>query len=126
MRIRNFRRYKKGYLPTAFVKSILTLYKDKTELKGVDGKEIEYLASKELLNACYGMSVTDICRQENAFDIENNEWIKENPPIDYEKDLDKYNHNKQRFLSYAWGVWVTAYARRNLWSGILEFKQHYL
>lgn len=126
MKIRNFRRYKRNYLPTAFVKSILTLYKDKTELKGVDGKEIEYLASKELLNSCYGMCVTDICRQESAFDNEINEWMKENPPIDYEKDLDKYNHNKQRFLSYAWGVWVTAYARRNLWSGILEFKEHYL
>lgn len=28
---------------------------------------------------------------------------------------------KKFYLSYAWGVWVTAYARRNLWKMILQF-----
>ena len=126
MKIKNFRRYKRGYLPTPFVKSILKLYVDKTQLKGVKGKEIEYLASKELLNSCYGMCVTDICREEKEFDVNKNEWNTEPNEIDFEKQIKKYNNSKQRFLSYAWGVWVTAYARRNLWSGILEFKEHYL
>ena len=126
MKVRNFRRYKRGYLPTSFVKSVLKLYKDKTELKGVKGKEIEYLASKELLNSCYGMMVTDICREENPFDVKTNQWIKNKPTIEYEKNIEKYNNSKQRFLSYAWGVWVTAYARRNLWDGIFEFQEHYL
>ena len=126
MKVKNFRRYKRNYLPTAFVNSILKLYKDKTELKGVDGKEIEYLNSKELINSCYGMAVTDICREETIFNVDNNIWDADKPPIDYEKDLEKYNNSKQRFLSYAWGVWVTAYARRNLWNGIFEFKEHYL
>ena len=126
MKIRNFRRYKRNYLPTPFVKSILKLYVDKTQLKGVDGKEIEYLASKELINSCYGMAVTDICREETIFNVDNNIWNNEPQPIDYEKDIQKYNTSKQRFLSFAWGVWVTAYARRNLWKGILEFRHHYL
>lgn len=126
MTIKNFRRYIKNYLPTAFIKSILDLYKNKTELKGVDGKESEYNYSKSLINSCYGMCVTDICRQETPFDVNNNSWVEEPPPIDYQSNLEKYNNSKQRFLSYAWGIWVTAYARRNLWSGILEFKEHYL
>lgn len=126
MKIRNFRRYKRDYLPKPFVLSILNLYKNKTELKGVKGKEIEYLASKELINSCYGMCVTDICREEREFDVTTNEWKKEHNEIDYQKCLDKYNNSKQRFLSYAWGIWVTAYARRNLWKGIMEFKQDYL
>ena len=125
MKIRNFRRYRKDYLPVQFVKAILKLYEDKTKLKDIEGKEIEYLYSKELLNSCYGMSVTDICRAETKFDYQNNVWIDEKPVIDYEKDLEKYNNSKQRFLSYAWGVWVTAYARYNLWQGIFEFGNDY-
>ena len=42
IRIYNFRRYKKDYLPTDFVKAILKLYRDKTTLKDVTGKEIQY------------------------------------------------------------------------------------
>lgn len=53
IRIYNFRRYRKGYLPTDFVKAIIKLYKDKTVLKGVEGKEREYGKSKEMLNSCY-------------------------------------------------------------------------
>ena len=53
MTIGTFRRYKRGYLPKEIIMSILTLYKDKTMLKGVKGKETEYLKSKGLLNSVY-------------------------------------------------------------------------
>ena len=125
MKVKNFRRYKRDYLPKPFIESILHLYKTKTELKGIKGKEPEYLHSKELLNSCYGMCVTDICRNEIVFDVTNNKWLEINREIDYEKDIKKYNNSKNRFLSYAWGVWVTAYARRNLWNGILNIGSHY-
>ena len=121
--IYNFRRYKKGYLPTDFIKAVLDLYQQKTELKGVSGKEVEYLKSKELLNSCYGMMVTNIVRKKwDYFD----EW-PETPEIpDLQTALGKYNKNGGRFLFYPWGVWVTAYARRNLFTGILHFGQHYI
>lgn len=122
LKITNFRRYKKGYLPTDFVRAILKLYSDKTTLKDVEGKEVEYLSSKEMLNSTYGMCVTDICRDNAVYD--KDDWSTEKPDIT--KAIDKYNKSKRRFLYYPWGVWVTAYARRNLFTGIVAFKDDYI
>lgn len=126
--IKNFRRYRRGYLPRDFVLSVLDLYEAKTVLKGVKGKEAEYQQSKENINGCYGMTVTNICRDNityNSDEIEDDgdEWGHEAP--DYEKVIEKYNNDKRRFLFYAWGVWVTAYARRNLWEAIIELAEDY-
>lgn len=121
-KIHTFRIYEKGYLPTRFVKAILNLYQKKTELKGVAGKEVEYLQSKEMINAAYGMCVTDIVRDEDTFI--DDEWVsvKGNP----DEAIEKYNKSSKRFLFYPWGVWVTSYARRNLYTGIYEFNQDYI
>lgn len=119
---RNFRVFKKAYLPKDIILSILQEYNKKTKLKGVEGKEVEYQVSKENVNSIYGMMVTDIARDRYLYD-NNNGWSTEYP--DLIEELEKYNNNKQRFLYYAWGVWITAYARRNLWTGILEFKDDY-
>lgn len=121
IKVTNFYRYKRGYLPTDFVKAILKLYEDKTKLKGVEGQEVEYLQSKEMLNSCYGMIVTAIVRDEIGYDTE---W-RETPP-DVDEVLYKYNTSKNRILFYPWGVWVTAYARRNLFTGICEFAEDYI
>ena len=112
----------KDYLPKDFILTILQLYKDKTELKGVEEKQVEYMVSKNMINSCYGMCVTDPCRDENIY--ENGLWYTKSSDID--DLLDKYNRNNQRVLYYPWGVWVTAYARRNLFSGINEFKNDYV
>ena len=115
--IRNFRRYKKDYLPKDFILSVLDLYNTKTKLKDVTGYEKEYMWSKEQLNSCYGMMVTDICRDE--INYENGNW-NINHDVDHEELINKYNNQKNRFLCYQWGIFVTAYARRNLWYGILS------
>ena len=109
------------YLPKPIIKSIIELYKNKTTLKGVEGMENEYLKSKGMLNSVYGMSVTDIVRETIIY---GNEWSKE--PPDIETAVDNYNKSKQRFLYYPWGVWVTAYARKNLWTGILSMQDDYI
>ena len=114
--------YKKDYLPKEFIKTILHLYKSKTELKGVDGKEVEYLHSKELLNSLYGMCVTSIVHDTVSFN--GAEWTTENGNLD--EELKNYNTDKNRFLFYHWGVWCTAYARNNLYTGIRECKDDYI
>lgn len=119
--IDNFRRYKKRYLPYEFVSAILDFYEGKTKLKDVEGKEDEYMRLKSMLNSLYGMIVTDIVRDEISYD---GEWITEKPNL--EQAIEKYNKSKSRFLFYPWGVWVTAYARKNLFTGICECKTDYV
>ena len=120
-RVSEFRIYEKMYLPTPFVKAILGLYSDKTTLKDVPGKEVEYMKSKGMLNSAYGMCVTDIIRDDDTF---TTKWTKNSSQV--EDQIDKYNNSVNRFLFYPWGVWVTAYARRNLYTAILEFGNDYI
>lgn len=114
--------YKRDYLPKEIISCILELYTAKTTLKGVEGKENEYLHSKELLNSIYGMCVTSIIHDTHTFD--NEKWVTVQSNIN--EEIEKYNNDKNRFLFYPWGVWVTAYARNNLYTGILECKQDYI
>lgn len=119
--VHNLRIYPSGYLPRPFILSILKLFGDKTSLKGVEGKETEYMVSKNMINSAYGMAVTDIIRDIFTY---SNDWDIEEP--DKEKSLRDYNKNYNRFLFYAWGVWVTAHARHSLWEAIFEFKDDYV
>ena len=122
IKITRFRRYKKGYLPTDFVRAVLELYQKKTTLKGVKEKEVEYLKSKEQINSCYGMCVTDICREEVSY--QDGVWSKQMGDI--KELLEKNNLSKNRFIFYGWGIWVTAYARRNLFTAIYELGKDYI
>lgn len=117
----NFKIFKKDYLPKDFVLSILKLYNDKTQLKDIPSQYMEYMIAKENLNSCYGMTVTDICRDEIIYETE---WDSVKPNL--EEAIDKYNSSVKRFLYYPWGVWVTAYARRNLFSAIFELKEDFI
>ena len=109
--------YPSGYLPRPFILSILHLFANKTSLKDVEGKETEYMVSKNMINSAYGMSVTNIIR--DIYEYSNSEgWMTED--ADVTSQLVSYNKNHNRFLFYAWGVWVTAHARHNLWDAIFE------
>lgn len=121
--IGNFKIFRKDYLPKDFILTILQLYHDKTTLKGVEGKEAEYMVSKGMINSCYGMTVTDICKDEQLYE-EGKDWFTEK--ADIKTLLYLYNVSSQRFLYYPWGVWITAYARKNLFTGIMEFAEDYI
>ena len=121
MKILGMRIYKRGFLPKELQEAIIKLYKDKTELKGVVGKEDEYMNAKALLNSVYGMMVTDICKDEIIYD---DTWsVKE---VDVEKAINKYNNSPKRFLFYPWGIFITAYSRLHLWQGILAIGDDYI
>lgn len=109
------------YLPQPIIKSIIELYQKKTELKGVAGSEQEYLKSKGMLNSVYGMCVTDIVRDDILYD---NDWSTSK--ADFSEKIKQYNESKNRFLFFPWGIFVTAYSRRNLWSGILSMQDDYI
>ena len=94
--------FEKKYLPIDFVNSIIKLYSDKTELKGIEDKEIEYLRAKGMLNSCYGMSVTDIVKNENNYDTSTHEWNLNKPNV--EESIEKYNNSRNRFLNFTESV----------------------
>lgn len=98
------------YLPKNLILPILDLYANKTKLKGVKEKEDVYMRSKNLINAVYGMSVTNPLNDEIIFDY--GEWLTEE--VNTEEGLKKYQTNRKIFTAYQWGVWVTAWARWEL------------
>ena len=112
----NMRVFYRGYLPRDLLMSILDFYGKKTTLKNVEGKEEEYQQGKEYLNSIYGMSVTAVTRDQITY--ENGKWGKQAPDI--KEALEKYNNSSNRFLFYYWGIFITAYAMRNLFTGIYE------
>lgn len=114
-------RYHKSYLPKDIIKSVIKLYADKTTLKDVEGSEVEYVLSKGMLNSVYGMCVTDIIRDDIIY---SDDWGVE--PADVDEQIQKYNESYNRFLYYPWGVWITAYSRRNLWTGIISIGDDYI
>lgn len=122
-KIVNLRVAHRGFLPKAMILAVLDLYESKTSLKGIAGKEVEYLVSKNMINAAFGMMVTNIIRDEFVYDNQYG-WLEKE--ADIEKQLSGYNKNFNRFLYYGWGVWVTAHARHNLFSAIWEFQEDYI
>lgn len=108
----------KERLDTNYVKYVLQLYTDKTMYKGIPEKSDLYMQSKEYINSLYGMCVTNTIRDEVEF---SSDWgIKPLTVADAEDKLIKLTQKRRTFLNYAWGVWVTAYARHNLWNVMLK------
>lgn len=120
--------FKLSYLPLGLLMSTLHFYSQKTKLKGVVGREKDYLRGKGRLNAgSYGMMVQDPIKEEIGYFNEQWHTIK---PKDFTdgvkmKKIDQYNNSRNRFLFYLWGVQISAYSRHELWRGIMECKNDY-
>ena len=104
-----------GRLPDPLVKLICQLYHDKTSLKGVEGQEIYYALSKEMINAVYGMTCQDPVKDRIEY-VEDSEEVYVERGEAPEQLLENYQN--KAFLTYAWGVWTTAHARAALQEGI--------
>ncbi len=124
MEIKRAYKSKKEYLPRQFLEYMLELYHNKTTLKGIAEKESLYLQSKQYINSMFGMMVTAILQSNVNFDGEfwTIDTLTEN---DINKRLDDMRKTDKAdahyFLSYSWGIYVTAYARRNLWECIEKY-----
>lgn len=106
------------YLPKSFIEFILKKYVLKTQYKGVAGKELEYSKEKNKYNALYGMSVTNLIRDRVLYE-KRNDWETEHLTNEEITELLE-KEKKKSFLSFAYGVWVTAYARNNLLRNIID------
>lgn len=114
---------RKEYLPKPLIEYILELYHNKTTLKDVEGMEDLYMQSKQYINSLFGMAVTAIVQPNIEF--KNGLWTTKPLTEEYVNEhLNKLRSNRVRekryFLSYSWGCYVTAYARRNLWRCMLS------
>ena len=110
------------YLPVKFINFILDKYVNKTKFKGVTGKELEYAKEKSKFNSLYGMTVTNMIRDEVEYDDIKGWSDREltNSEI-YDKLTDERDKG---FLNFAWGIWVTAYARNNLLRRVIDLDEY--
>lgn len=102
---------KRGKISKEIQNVIWFYFGKKCELAGIEEKKYEYGRSKNKLNAIYGMFVSSIVHDEII--LVNGEWkIEKNENI--EKALDDYYGNRNNFLSYQQGIYVTAHVRKIL------------
>lgn len=118
---------KYSYLPYPYIETIKVYGKEKDrlskELKKLEeeGKEgtqeyielsADYMLSKNDFNSIYGMSVQKLVQEE--YEINNNfVWDK--------KDLKyKYKENRHLKRNFLYGIFITAYGRRNLLRAIIK------
>lgn len=108
-----------GLLPIELILLILDYYGKKTSLKGVS--DSEYSESKQFINSIYGVSVTRIVTDIIEF---NKGWskIELTEEMFYEQIMD--TDVEKTFLSYQNGVWVTAWAKNRLVTGIEATDKH--
>lgn len=112
----------RGYLPAPITHSVIEFFNKKTTLDGVEGREREYMISKNMLNAIYGMMVEKPIRPLYGF---NGHKFTQST-VDFVKQITEYNEKYNRFLFYPWGVWVTAHARYRLHDAIYHLKDDFV
>ena len=99
-----------GALSPEYKSVIMRYFEGKTALKGVPGKEYEYMKSKNRLNALYGMMCQKIDHDTTIYN--GHDFIT--TPCVLDEAVEKYYKSHNSFLSYQHGVWVTCAARRRL------------
>lgn len=115
--VEEFHYSRKGLLPKELRDTIMYYFEKKSKLKGDKEHYYEYMKSKNKLNSIYGMTVTNILNTE--IEYHDGEYTEKKMTEEkMQEALDKYYKNHRSFLNYSWGVFVTAYARRELEDGL--------
>ena len=114
------------YLPQPIRDTVMKYFKAKTDLKfaiqeekhkekpdreKLDSLNYLYAKSKNRLNGIFGMCYTDPVHKQIIIN-DSGEWETIKPDIG--EALDKFQKSRNSFLYYAWGVWVTCWARLHL------------
>ena len=113
---------KNDYLPKLLIEFIINIYEEKSILKeqlqndNSSDLKVKYAMVKSLLNSIYGMTVTNYIIDKIDYDFE---WSKTEIDENEIKEMLKgQKENNKVMLPYSWGVWITAYARKNIWDNI--------
>ena len=101
-----------GYLPQPLVDEVVSMYCEKTRLKGDEERKEDYNYTKVLLNSIYGMMSQRMIYTPVTF--EDGEWKL----LETDREADYAEAVERAFLNYAWSVWVTAWGRYRLHEGI--------
>ena len=101
-----------GYLNNEYRNYIWELFKCKCELE--TGDPYFYGKFKNKINSAFGMMLTDITREDIIYT--NDDWDSDLPPL--ATALFKYYKNRNSFLEYQHGLYVTAAARYSLQEGL--------
>lgn len=103
------------YLPDMLRSLIIKYYRDKTELKGVAGQELQYNLAKALLNSIYGLMAQDPCKPKTLYNPDSDDLFQQ-----VEGDVHELlaKSRNRPYKSYQWGIWVTAWARYELQQAI--------
>lgn len=101
-----------GYLNKEYRDYIWELFKCKCELE--NGDPYFYGKFKNKINSAFGMMLTDITREDITY--LNNQWSRDLPPL--ASALMRYYNNRNSFLEYQHGLFVTASARASLQQGL--------
>lgn len=114
---------KKDYLDLDLIKFILELYGNKTKLK-LKAQTDDFIAdiyqtSKAQINSLYGLSVSNVLNQSS--DFINGNWIQQDlTPEFISEKLNDAKKSWSTLVDYMAGIYVTAYARRNLFMQIIK------
>lgn len=112
LEITELRCAKKEYLPKWLTDYVYQRFQLKSTLKGGnDG--VLYQLEKAKLNSVYGMSAQKCVKEELVENYSTGEY-KASEEFDHEKAYQKYLKNRNTFLPYCIGIWVTSAAQRNL------------
>ena len=106
----------KDFLTDTEREFILKNYEFKTTLKNVAGEEENYKRSKNNNNSEFGRNVQHII--ENDIEYIDGEWQQKEPTEQEIMDKLKKMRGKKQYTMYARGIFITAYARCELYKGI--------
>lgn len=127
--------YEREKLPREMILALLEWYKNKTELKGVKGKELLYTTEKQKVNSNFGIHVTDPCKLRDSYNNIAEKWDtrigegKECETLEeyIKKKLDEYNEKRsEKIVWYPIGIYITAHARKTLFDAILSMRNLYV
>lgn len=113
------------YLPDGFRRFVIEMYQNKTKLKKSDPEL--YQKSKQIINALFGINCQKLITDLVKFDIheDGDGWIIEElseenfPKLLHDVLYNPDGSRKKLYTATQIGIYCTAYARKNLFTGVL-------